>query len=183
MTGAKWFCSDTFVWNLFDAEIFIVGGFLALRRLCAKKILRRSVSARVLAWTLIHNYLSHEKARDSSIFSRFLKFLYRFRSIFFFVAKFMVLVRTVRVIPGIDVPEVVQKQFPSIVNCFPTHFDLYHFYVLGNAISLEGDNLVTFRFVSHYLPNTWNKWMKIGVTNDECIKVWCWKIQRPSTSG
>ena len=31
---------------------------------------------------------------------------------------------------------------------------MFQIFVLGDAISLEGDNLVTFRFASHNLPNT-----------------------------
>ena len=51
--------------------------------------------------------------------------------------------------------------FPSIVNYFPSHFELLHVFVLWDAIGLEGDNLVPFCFVAHNLPNTWIKWMKI----------------------
>ena len=42
----------------------------------------------------------------------------------------------------------------SILNCFPTHVEPFHNFLIGVASSFESENLVPPRLLDHNLPNT-----------------------------
>ena len=54
----------------------------------------------------------------------------------------------------------LMKIFPSIVNRFRTHVELFNNFLIGDTSSLEDGNLVPLRLVSLNLPSTRKKWRK-----------------------
>ena len=72
---------------------------------------------------------------------------------------------------------------PSIVKCYPIHFELFHIFVSGDASGLRVTIRSRFALLTITCRILEKKSIRICVSNDKFTKVWCWKIQRPSTSG